>query len=300
MQVTRFEREWLPGLLDLVNLHLSAVVPGWAFSGAFLAEHLERNRTEPITDPWVEERETLCAVEGGKVLAAAHLLRYGGGPEVGEHYRGAGEIDWFLSLPDRPEAAAGVLEAARQRMAEWEVAKEYGWSNGFPTVPMLGVPDRWPHVAAALLAAGFRPPELHTPESLYAGRLDGVPNPEPPLAGLTLRRTAGVWAGARFSALREGEEVGFCEVEPDLTQGGLLPALGGWAELQEMWVREGERSRGVGSWLAGCAASWLVAAGCDRVVLCVAADDEAAGAGRFYRRLGWDVISREIRAVPSP
>ncbi|MGH3147117.1 MAG: hypothetical protein ACRDTR_15075 [Rubrobacter sp.] len=38
----------------------------------------------------------------------------------------------------------------------------------------------------------------------------------------------------------------------------------------------------------------LVAAGCDRIVFNVAAPDEAAGAGRFYRRLGWDLFVREI------
>jgi len=297
VRIVPFERERLPGLLDLVNLHVSAVIPGWAFSEAFLAEHLERDRTEPLTDPWVEARATLCAVEGGRVLAAAHLLRYGGGSEVGEHYRGAGEMDWFLYLPARPKAAAGVLDTARQRMAEWEVEKEYGWSNGFPTVPMQGVPDRWPHVAEALLAAGFRPPEYRTPESLYAGRLEGVPSLKPTSAGLTLRRTAGVWAGMRFAAVRQEEEVGFCEVEADLTHDGLLPALRGWAKLQELWVREGERGGGIGSWLVGHAASWLQMAGCERVILCVAADDEAAGAGRFYRRLGWRAIAREDRGT---
>jgi hypothetical protein len=37
-------------------------------------------------------------------------------------------------------------------------------------------------------------------------------------------------------------------------------------------------------------------AGCNRIVDSVAEDDEAAGAGRFYRRFGWNVLVREIRS----
>ena len=51
MRVQRFERAHLPQLVGLVNLHLAAVVPRWMTTGAFLAETLERNHTEYITDP---------------------------------------------------------------------------------------------------------------------------------------------------------------------------------------------------------------------------------------------------------
>ena len=68
--------------------------------------------------------------------------------------------------------------------------------------------------------------------------------------------------------------------------------LGGWAELTELWVREGSRNRGVGRWLVEHAAGWLRLAGRDRVVLCVDGDDDEAGAGRFYRRFGWEVLAR--------
>ncbi|MBA2510434.1 MAG: N-acetyltransferase, partial [Rubrobacteraceae bacterium] len=77
MRVRPYEHTHLPALLDLVNLHLTAVVPGWALPEAFLAEHLTRNTGEFVTDPWVVERATLCALEGHRMLAAAHLLRYG-------------------------------------------------------------------------------------------------------------------------------------------------------------------------------------------------------------------------------
>ena len=38
---------------------------------------------------------------------------------------------------------------------------------------------------------------------------------------------------------------------------------------------------------------WLRMAGCDRVVVPVGGDDEQAGAGRFYQRFGWNMISRQ-------
>ena len=82
MRVRHLEPPHLPQLLELVNVHLGAVVPGWALTGGFLAETLQRNLIEYTTDPWVAERVTLCAVGGHRVLSAAHLLRYGSGPEV--------------------------------------------------------------------------------------------------------------------------------------------------------------------------------------------------------------------------
>lgn len=294
MRVQLFERSHLPRLLELVNIHLAATIPGWSFSEEFLAGHLRRNYTEYITDPWVEERKTLCVVEGYRMLAAIHLLRYGAGPEVGHDYREAGEVDWFVALPERNEATAEVLAAARDCFAGWGVKKEYGWSHGLPIVPMWGVPDCWPHIAEALFAAGYQPPPCHPPEALYGGRLDGVPAvAKAPVADVTVQRTVSP-DGVRFSATLDGEEVGFCEVAPDLTCGGVLPALRSWAGLQEMQVREEWRNRGIGGWLIEHAAAWLRLAGCDRIVLCVASSNEAAGAGRFYRRFGWRVLVREL------
>lgn len=294
MRVQPLERPDLPYLLQLVNGHLAALVPGWALTEAFLAEHLERNPGEYVTDPWVEERATLCVVEGERVLAAAHLLRYGDGPEVSESYRGTGEIDWLVALPDREDAATGAISACRDRMRGWGVRAEHGWPHGLPTVPMYGVPDCWPHVAEVLVAAGYRPPAGHNREALYAGWLRGVPTPaDPPVTGLLLRRTVGPF-GTRFSAVLGGEPVGICEVESELTRGGALPALRGWAELAELRVEERWRNAGIGSWLIRHAAEWLRLAGCNRIVFNVAAPDEAAGAGRFYRRFGWDVLVREV------
>jgi GNAT superfamily N-acetyltransferase len=53
------------------------------------------------------------------------------------------------------------------------------------------------------------------------------------------------------------------------------------------------RNQGIGRRPAQYTAGWLRLAGCDRIVLAVDDDSEAAGAGRFYRRFGWDVLARE-------
>lgn len=298
MRVRPYERNDLPSLLDLVNVHLSATVPGWALTETFLSDHLHRNTGEFVTDPWVTERTTLCATQGHRVLAAAHLLRYGAGPEVGEDLRDTGEIDWFVFSPDREDAAARVLSLAREVFATWGVTRQQAFGAGVPKLPLLGIPESWPHVARTLDAAGYESTHRKHRGALYGGRLDGVPVPgEPPLPGIAVRRTVGLF-GVRFTALLDGEEVGLCECVVDLDGGGALPALGGWAELSEMRVAEEWRNRRVGSWLVAEAADWLRLCRCDRVVLVVDEDDEKAGAGRFYRRFGWKVFTRETEARP--
>jgi hypothetical protein len=63
MHVRSFEPTDLPQLQRLVNLHLTAAIPGWALSETALARHLERDDEQPITGPWVDEYVTVCAVE---------------------------------------------------------------------------------------------------------------------------------------------------------------------------------------------------------------------------------------------
>jgi hypothetical protein len=51
-----------------------------------------------------------------------------------------------------------------------------------------------------------------------------------------------------------------------------------------------------GSWLVRSAAPYMHLAGCHRMLVSVAADDERAGAGRFYERLGLVRLARLERA----
>jgi GNAT superfamily N-acetyltransferase len=298
LHVESFRPEHLPQLRALVNVHLDAAVPGWSLPEAFIASRLEREPEEFVVDPWVVERATLCAVERDRVVAAAHLLRFGDGPEVSDACRAVGEIAWLVAWPGHERAADQLLAAAGEQLTAWETRTQ--WAAGGLLVPVLsGVPDAWPHIAAALARAGFRA----TPgreEAVYGGELRRVPTPSaPPLTGLRWRRTVGETT-VRFVATLEDRHVGVCEWDLDLTLGGARPALAGWAELANMQVEEDWRGRGIGTWLLGHAVAWLRLGRYKRVVLATAVGDEAAGSGRFYRRLGWDVLTRLDRAWGRP
>jgi GNAT superfamily N-acetyltransferase len=288
--IESYQPAHLPQLATLVNAHLEAVVPGWAVPEAFVADYLRRNPGEYVVDPWVVARATLCALERGRVVGVAHLLRYGSGPEVSLAHRGAGEIDWLLFWPEAEPAARQLLAAAHDQLGLWGTAGR-SVTAAPPVGPIAGLPDVWPHVAAAVKAAGYTSHHEQA-EAVYGGMLDGLPPPgAPPLPYLAVRRSVGRF-GVTFAGEIDGEPVGHCECVSNLTSGGALPALGGWAELAELEVREPWRNRGVGGWLVRHAAAWLRLGGCDRIVLAVTQDDEARGAGRFYRRCGWDVLAR--------
>lgn len=150
-------------------------------------------------------------------------------------------------------------------------------------------------MADALETEGYRATAAHR-EATYGGTLASVPEPgDPPLPDLKVSRSTGEF-GVRFAAVVGVEEIGRLECRADLTEGGALPAFGGWAALEELWIREDSRNHGVGSWLVEHAVSWLRLAGCDRIVIAVAEENETAGAGRFYGRFGWEVLAREVRS----
>ncbi len=279
----------------LINMHLSTMVPGWGLPETFIARCLSCNPYQATTDPWVRERTTLCALQKRRIVAAAHLLCYGNGPEVNPWYQNAGDLAWFLAYPNAEEAASVLLAAARRQFAAWEVTHEYAWDAGFPIDPFVGVPDVWPHIASTLEKAGYHPRAGKEGEEIvYGGSLDAaLPQGSPPVAGLTLRRMMGTIDGARFVALVDNQEVGQCECATDLTRGGALPTLRGWGELSELEVNEAWRNRGIGTWLVRQAVAWHRLGGSERMILAVTPGDENAGAGRFYQRLGWQVLVRQ-------
>lgn len=282
--------EHVPQLQALVNAHLSAVVPGWGYPADFIARRLSANPDEYILDPWVRERETLCALERDRVVAAAHLLRYGAGPEVSPDFQNVGEVAWLVAWPEAGAAMAGLLAAVHQRMQRWGVRQIYA-GNGGPGPLLGGVMEVWPHLIQALTQAGY---DSHSgrSEALFGGRLDHLPPPgELPLQGLALGREVGRF-GTNFVVRLDDQRLGWCDCRADLTLGGELPAVRGWAELSELWVEAEWRNQGLGAWLVKQAGVYLRLAGCDRIVLTVDHQNEADGAGRFYQRLGWEVLTR--------
>ncbi len=285
----------LPQLRQLLNAHLGLLAPGWALTEDYIASHLQQNPGQAIVDPWVSERKTLCALEGERLVAAAHLLRYSRGSEVGPTYAGAADIAWCVAWAEAERAASALLAAATRQMHAWGAANEYAWDAGLPVGPFVGVPDVWPHIAAALTAAGFQP-TAGNEEVVLGGALDAMPAAgDPPLPALVLQRrlTTGPWASRemRFTALLDGQQVGKCEVALDLTDGGALPALRDWAQLTELAVAEPWRNQGIGAWLVRHAVAWLRLGRRSRLLVAAMADN--AGAIRFYRRCGWEVLVRE-------
>src|ERR1700678_1712557 len=96
IEVRPFRRSDREQLTRLVNAHVAAVVPGVSVSVNGVMSQLEREPGEFIVDPWVTERATLVAEQRGRIVAAAHLLRYANEERVSESYRDAGEIRWLL------------------------------------------------------------------------------------------------------------------------------------------------------------------------------------------------------------
>ena len=269
VQVRPFRRPDREQLTALVNAHVQAVVPGVTVSVNTVMSQLDRDPGEFIVDPWVAERGTLVADQRGRVVAAAHLLRYGTGAEVGETIRGAGEITWLLYWPeasywpDSTAAADALMAACLDQLRRWQVTR---WSadGALPAPGVYGLPEQWPHIRALYERAGFVH-DGHT-EIVLLARVDELPRPsEPPVAGLEVRRTVGI-NGTRLSGSLGEKLVGYIEVDTNLAEGGRLAHLGGWADVGNLHVDEAYRRRGVATWLVGQAADWLRLARVDRLL----------------------------------
>ena len=268
VEVRPFRRSDRDQLTRLVNAHAGAVIPGVSVSVNTVLSQLEREPGEFIVDPWVRQRATLVAEQRGRVVAAAYLLRYAADEQVGAWYRDAGEIRWFLFWPeapywpDSPEAAQALIAACLEQFQAWGVSRQCA-DGSLPAPGVYGVPEQWPHVRAIYEQVGFVH-EGHT-EIIYLANVDELPRPpEPPIPGLTMRRSVGI-NGTRLAALLGEEVVGYIEVE-SREDGERLPRPGGWADIGNLHVVERYRRRGVGTWLMGQAAEWLKLARLERVL----------------------------------
>jgi hypothetical protein len=119
-EVRLFARHDRDGLVSLANRHIAAVLPGGAVPVATLLSQMERNTAEPIVDPWVVDRCTIVGLEADRVVAAAHLVRYGTSARVSDSLRDAGAVDWIICDPGRVAAGAAVLEAATATLCRWD------------------------------------------------------------------------------------------------------------------------------------------------------------------------------------
>jgi ribosomal protein S18 acetylase RimI-like enzyme len=294
-----FRRSDRDQLTRLVNAHVEAVLPGVTVPPNAVLSQMEREPGEYVVDPWVTHRHTLVAVHQERIAGAAHLLRYADDERVGPDYRGAGEIRWLLVWPGQdPEQAvrmATVADAlAAAALDHLRGAARIAADFGLPAPAVYGVPDRWPHISAALRRAGFAPGDRV--EAVLAADLDDLPRggcaPDP---DLELRVVLGGHA-TRFSAVRDGVVVGMYEADTDLTEGGTRSRLAGWADGWELWTAPEHRRRGIATWLLGHAAERMRFAGVRRVLDCaVLAPDPPDGTYAFLRHVGFHELTRTTR-----
>jgi hypothetical protein len=227
---------------------------------------MTRQPGEFITDPWVAERVTLVAEQRQYVVAGAHLLRYRADAEVGEDYRDAGEIDWFVChprasfWPDSDQAADQLMAACLAQLARWNVRVRYA-DGALPAPVVYGLPRPWPHIRAAYERAGFR----HTgdTEVILIAEVTDLPSLTP-LPGVCVDRTLGE-CGTRFTARADadGRALGFIEVDTALDRPERHARTGGLADIGNFHVEH--PVEGLEDWLLAQAGRWLRLSGVQRL-----------------------------------
>jgi GNAT superfamily N-acetyltransferase len=290
-EIRPFRRSDRDQLTDLVNAHVEAVLPGVSVSPNAVLGQLEREPDEIVVDPWVATRHTLVAVQRDRLVAAVHLRTFADEERVAPDHRGAGEFLWLLFWPGCDEAADAIAAAAIAAL-HGEGARRIHGDGSLPAPATYGIPDVWPHVAAALRRAGFMPGRRT--EAILVADVAALPRPgDPPAAGLELHIALG-GRGTRFSAVLDGAVVGIHEVQTDLTAGGTRSRLAGWADVWELHVDAAHRRRGIGTWLVGHAADRLRLARADRL-LGYTTPGEDAGELPFLLRMGFRELTRTTR-----
>lgn len=293
LEVRPFARRDREQLARLVNAHVAVVLPGGYVPPATLLSDLEHPLGEFVIGPWVTDLATFVAIERDRVVAAAHLRRYGADSRVSAGYRNAGEIVWLVYWPNHLDAGRAVMGAATDHLVSWGVRVQY--ANGtLPCPAVYGVSDAWPHVRALYEEVGFDFGDGQV-EVVVAGPTAAIAPPGgPPVAGLTLRREVGT-LGATFNALLDGEVVGMFEVDPDLTRGGTNLSAAGWADECNHRVRQDMRRRGIGTWLVRSAAEWLRLGGTTRLLSYAVEDQDLEAWIRYYGRFGLRPVNRSTR-----
>jgi GNAT superfamily N-acetyltransferase len=300
IQVRPFARADREQVTTLVNAHIGAVVPNVSVSVQGLLSQLEREPGEFIVDRWVTERLTLVAEQRGRVVAAAHLLRYAADERVGDTYRDAGEIRWLVCWPaapywpDAPDAGDALATACVAQLARWGVRHRHA-DGALPAPGVYGVPEQWPHIRAIYERAGFRAGDRT--EVVFLAAVEELPKPAgPPVAGLTARRTVGI-NGTRISGCLGDTVLGYIEVNTNLDTGARMSRLGGWADVGNLWVEPEHRRAGIGTWLVGQAGAWLRLGGVSRLLDYADSEPhtERGDYAAFLTAVGFTVLTRTVR-----
>jgi len=295
IEVRPFARADRDQVTSLVNAHIAAVIPNLSVSVSTLMSQLERQPEEFVVDPWVQERITLVAVQRSRIVAAAHLLRYGADDRPSEPYRGAAEIRWLLYWPDSAAAGERLACACVDQLRRWRPTAIYG-SGDLPVPGVYGVPEQWPHIRDLYLGSGFL--AQGPVEVVSVARVEGLLRPRR-ACGLELTpvRCLGI-NGTRISALHDGAAVGYIEVDTNLDSAPRTSRVGDWADIGNLHVVPEHRRKGIGTWLVSQAAAWLDLGGVTRILDYTDADDGVGLA--FSGTIGFDVLTRTERGFTLP
>ena len=260
-EVRPFARHDRDGLTALANRHIAAAIPGGAVPVATLLSQMERDPAQFVIDPWVIDRCSFVGLAADRVVAAAHLRRYGTDTRVSGDYADAGEIAWLICDPSQLDVGRAVLAAATAQLTEWNVRVWY--ADGSLPYLLYGIPDSWPHIGRLLTEAGFDDDGGQV-EVVYAGDITSVAEPgTPPLEGVELRRTVGT-IGTSFEAWIDAERIGMFSV--DDSHGLANAQFARWADVADHWVRPEHRGRGIGTWLVRHGCAWLRLGGKTRLL----------------------------------
>lgn len=259
--VRPFARHDRDGLTALANRHIAAALPGGSVPVATLLSQMERDSAQYVIDPWVIDRGTFVGLEADRVVAAAHLKRYGTDANISDDYRDAGEIAWLICDPSHLDVGEAVLHAAMRHLSGWNVRVWY--ADGSLPYLLYGIPDSWPHIGRLLTDTGFDDTASQV-EVVYAGDITDVTLPgEPPVDTVELRRVVGT-LGTSFEAWSDEERIGVFAV--DDSHGLSNARLAGWADVADHWVAPEHRGRGIGTWLVRHGCAWLRLGGTTRLL----------------------------------
>jgi GNAT superfamily N-acetyltransferase len=298
-QIRPFARPDRDQLASLVNAHIAAILPGASLSVQALLSDLESEPGEFIVDRWVSERRTFVAEQRHRIVAAAHLLRYRGTEEVDPHLRDAGEIKWLVCWPDAPYwpdaqlAGRRLMAGCLAQLSSWRVTQRYA-DGSLPVPGCFGLPDAWPHIRALYAEAGFTGGRRETILVRQVPQSRVIVEP----TGWTIERRVGT-NGVRFVAVRDGQDLGYLEVDTNLGTNTRFDRDGRWADIGNLYVRPEHRRRGVATALLVEATNWLRLAGIRNLLTYVSPDTQESEQA-FLADAGFVVLNQVTRGLTLP
>ena len=287
--VRRFERRDRDQLTALVNLHVAAVVPGVVLSVNSVLSQLEREPGESIVDPWVAERCCLVAERDHRIVAAALLHRFRTDGDVGDSYRGAGDVRWLVCHVDAVSDGRVLLAAAMEQMRHWGVTTVRA-ECALPAPACYGVPDTMPHLRALLTEAGFGQPTRR--ELVLAADCADLLRTD--VDGASIVRTVGT-LGTRFTLSADGDVQGYIEVchsDADLARSSVATH---WADVGNLILADGADPAAVFPTLLSAGADWLSLGGTTRLIDYWAADIDPPEYLAELQRAGFRTLVRNDR-----